>query len=136
MQFSLLILYLGPIPWLAAMDDPYEVRMRLQKEGFIDKRFDDLLKKILRTMKRDDKLRYLCCWIGDLETISRFNDGRKKLSNFLKFHLFNFHFVVLLIFKDLGRFIIQICPTYNDERCSRHMLIKINIYCQYIILTI
>ena len=38
--------------------------------------------------------------------------------------------------KDLGRFIIQICPTYNDERCSRHMLIKINIYCQYIILTI
>ena len=39
-------------------------------------------------------------------------------------------------YKDLGRFIIQICPTYNDERCSRHMLIKINIYCQYIILTI
>ena len=38
--------------------------------------------------------------------------------------------------KDLGRFIIQICPTYNDKRCSRHMLIKINIYCQYIILTI
>ena len=38
--------------------------------------------------------------------------------------------------KDPGRFIIQICPTYNDERCSRHMLIKINIYCQYIILTI
>ena len=38
--------------------------------------------------------------------------------------------------KDLGRSIIQICPTYNDERCSRHMLIKINIYCQYIILTI
>ena len=38
--------------------------------------------------------------------------------------------------KDLGRFIIQICPTYNDERCSCHMLIKINIYFQYIILTI
>ena len=38
--------------------------------------------------------------------------------------------------KDLGRFIIQTCPTYNDERCSRRMIIKINIYCQYIMLTI
>ena len=45
-------------------------------------------------------------------------------------------FVIWGTEKDLGRFIIQICPTYNDERCSRHMLIKINIYCQYIILTI
>ena len=42
-----------------------------------------------------------------------------------------YHFFTLV--KDLGRFMIQICPTYNDERCSRHMLIKINIYCQYII---
>ena len=38
--------------------------------------------------------------------------------------------------KDLGHFIIQTCPTYNDERCSRRMIIKINIYCQYIMLTI
>ena len=41
-----------------------------------------------------------------------------------------------LLSKDLGRFIIQTCPTYNDERWSRRMISKIDIYCQYIILTI
>ena len=38
--------------------------------------------------------------------------------------------------KELGRFIIQICPTYDNEKCSRRILSKINIYCQNIILTI
>ena len=38
--------------------------------------------------------------------------------------------------KELGRFIIQTCPTYNNEKCSRRILSEINIYCQYIILTI
>ena len=38
--------------------------------------------------------------------------------------------------KELGRFIIQSCPTYDNEKCSRRILNEINIYCQYIILTI
>ena len=31
--------------------------------------------------------------------------------------------------------IIQTCPTYNNERCSRLILIEINMFCQYITLT-
>ena len=40
------------------------------------------------------------------------------------------------VMKELGRFIIQQCPTYNNERCSRRILNEINVYCQFIILTI
>ena len=32
-------------------------------------------------------------------------------------------------------FMIQICPTYNNERCSRRILDEINMYFQYIILS-
>ena len=38
--------------------------------------------------------------------------------------------------KELGRFIIQTCPTYDYEKCSRRILSEINIYCQYNIQTI
>ena len=38
--------------------------------------------------------------------------------------------------KELGRFIIQTCPTYDKEKWSRRILSEINKYWQYIILTI
>ena len=41
-----------------------------------------------------------------------------------------------LILKAFVCFIIQQCPTYNNKRWSRRILNEINIYCQYIILTI
>ena len=38
--------------------------------------------------------------------------------------------------KELGRFIVQTCSTYKNERCNHRILSEINIYCQYIILAI
>ena len=37
---------------------------------------------------------------------------------------------------ELGRFVIQQCPSYDNKKWSRRILNEINIYCQYIILTI
>ena len=38
--------------------------------------------------------------------------------------------------KELGRFMTQAYPTYNNDRCSRRNLSEIDIYYQYIILAI
>ena len=38
--------------------------------------------------------------------------------------------------KELGLFIIHICPTYNNEKYIRRIISEINMYCMYIILTI
>ena len=37
--------------------------------------------------------------------------------------------------KELGQFVIQTCPTYDNEKCSRRILSEINIQ-EFIVLTI
>ena len=51
----------------------------------------------------------------------------------------NFKWLEIIYFhrdKELGRFVIQTCPTYGNEKWSRRILCETNIFCQYIILTI